>query len=541
VKEAVGFAGNLSPYTSWDDFQARNGLSDTVINQFKQAYPDLTLAAADIAAFQQINPGIQLAMQQNGTAIVKGIDRVDLWVGGLAESHVNGGVVGQTFWVVLHEQLDRLQEADRFYYISRFDDFDFYENFVDGQEFADIVARNTGMTDLPEHLFRADEIEDGADDDDNDDDDDTGNQDDDDDDDTGNNDDDDDEDDDDDNAGNDDDDDDDGSSDDDDSDDDDDDTAGNDDDDDVVTPPPSTTGVTRTGTPLADVLTGGAGDDNIVAFAGDDVLVADAGDDAVSAAEGNDFVNGGDGRDVIFAGAGDDQVFAGSGADIVFGDAGADRIFADAGNDMINAGAGDDTVFGGAGNDLIVAELSDGNDVYFGDDADGGSGIDTLDVSAATANVTVNLGNGPLQKGSVSSSQTGNDTIWGIENVNTGSGNDTITASNAVNVMNGGSGNDVFKFLTAAAANGDTILGFEPGDRVDLSAIDANTLTSGDQAFTLISGAEFTAAGQLAVTFESRADGDFTVVQGNIDGNTAADFKFEIEGHHTMTNTNLTS
>ncbi len=160
VSEAVGFAGgDLSAYASWEDFQQRNDLSDAVIDQFKQAYPDLVLAAADIDAFREINPDIDIAMQGDGTGVVKGIDRVDLWVGGLAEKHINGGLVGETFWVVLSEQFERLQDGDRFYYISRFDNFDFYENFVDGQEFADIVARNTGMTNLPEHMFRTDPID----------------------------------------------------------------------------------------------------------------------------------------------------------------------------------------------------------------------------------------------------------------------------------------------------------------------------------------------------------------------------------------------
>ncbi len=528
VSDAVGFAGgDFSAYTSWEDFQQRNSLSNAVIEQFRQAYPDLVLAAADIAAFQSVNPDIDVAMRSDGTGIVKGIDRVDLWVGGLAEQHVNGGVVGQTFWVVLHEQFDRLQDGDRFYYISRFDDFDFYENFIDGQEFADIVARNTGLTNLPEHMFETNELED--EDDNENDDDNAGNDDDEDDEDdtAGNDDEDDDEDDDDDAAGNDD-------------DDDEDDTAGNDDDDEV-TPVPTTGGATRTGTSQADVLTGTAGDDNIVAFAGDDVAIGDAGDDAISAAEGNDFVRGGDGRDVIFAGTGDDQVFAGNQADIVFGDAGADRIFGDGGNDLINAGAGNDTVFGGAGNDLIVAEVGDGDDAYFGDDSEGGAGVDTLDMSAMTANVTVNLGAGPVANGSAFSAQSGTDTLWGIENVTTGSGNDTITANNAVNVMNGGTGADTFRFMSASGADGDTIIGFEPGDRLDLSSIDANLTNTGDQAFTLIPGAVLTGAGQLAVSFGTGDHGDFTLVQGEIDGNAGADFTIQIEGHHTLTNANLTS
>ena len=162
VHEAVGYAGDLSPYASWDDFQSRNGLSDTVIAQFKAAYPDLVLTTQeDIDAFVAANPDIELV---DGNT-VKGIDRVDLWVGGLAEKHINNGQVGQTFWVVLHEQFDRLQEGDRFYYIDRFDNFDFYQNIVEDEGFAAIVARNTALTNLPEDIFAvSNDTNDGADD-----------------------------------------------------------------------------------------------------------------------------------------------------------------------------------------------------------------------------------------------------------------------------------------------------------------------------------------------------------------------------------------
>lgn len=316
-----------------------------------------------------------------------------------------------------------------------------------------------------------------------------------------------------------------------------DDSDDGDDDDETTSPVP---GAVNNGTPQPDILNGTSFDDNLVALGGDDVITGNAGADAISAGEGADLVSGGEGRDMIFAGSGDDQVFGGGQADIIYGDAGADRIFGDGGNDMITAGAGDDSVFGGDGDDLIVAEIGDGNDVYFGDSADVGVGKDTLDISAATVGVTVNLGSGALANGSASSTQTGNDTLWGIENVNTGSGNDTITASSAVNVINGGAGSDTFKFLSASGANGDTIVGFEPGDRIDLSAIDADLSGAGDQAFTLVTGAAATAAGQLAVTFGTGANGDFTLVEGNIDGG-AVDFTIQIEGHHTLTNANLTS
>ena len=310
---------------------------------------------------------------------------------------------------------------------------------------------------------------------------------------------------------------------------DDDDACGRDDDDGAQPQP----GGPRTGTPQTDVLIGTAGDDNIVGFAGDDVLIGEAGDDAISAAEGADFVDAGAGRDVVFAGAGDDQVFGGAGADFLHGEAGSDRIFGEAGNDWIMAGAGDDTVVAGAGDDVIVGEQGDGNDTYFGDDIGGGAGNDTLDLSAITANLTVDLGNGLLGRGSAYSTQSGSDVLWGIENVATGAGDDTITASNAVNVMEGGAGNDTFRFLSTAAADGDTILDFEPGDRLDLSGIDANTGQGGNQSFTLVNG-PLTGAAQLAVTYETRQDGDYTIVSGSVDANSDEEFRIELKGSHNL-------
>ena len=43
--------------------------------------------------------------------------------------------------------------GDRFYYIDRFDNFDLYEQLRGRPGFADIVARNTGLTGLDERIF----------------------------------------------------------------------------------------------------------------------------------------------------------------------------------------------------------------------------------------------------------------------------------------------------------------------------------------------------------------------------------------------------
>ena len=155
VQEAISFVGleSMTPYASWEDFQLRNGLADAELERLRSAYPDLEILATDVEAFRQFNPDVHLLIQDDGSALVSGIDRVDAWVGGLAEQKFEDSLLGSTFWTIIHEQLDRLQEGDRFYYLSRVDDLDFYEAWAKGQSFADIVERNTGLTGLPKDIF----------------------------------------------------------------------------------------------------------------------------------------------------------------------------------------------------------------------------------------------------------------------------------------------------------------------------------------------------------------------------------------------------
>ncbi len=275
---------------------------------------------------------------------------------------------------------------------------------------------------------------------------------------------------------------------------------------------------------------GAAADLTLIGTGKADVLQGGEGADIIRGGEGSDFLGGGGGRDVILGGSDADDIFGGAGADMLYGDAGHDRIFGGDDGDMITGGTGNDTVFGGKGGDLIVATKGDGDDVYYGDED-----ADTLDMSQITANITADLGTGFMGRGSVSSEQTGSDTIWSIENIVTGSGNDVITASAAVNVMDGGGGKDVFRFLSAQDADGDTIVDFAPGDRIDLSAIDADAGAGGKQSFTLVTGEAFTGRGQLMVVHETREDGDYTVVMGNTTGDDGADFRISLKGAHILT------
>ena len=537
IAQAVGFAGDLSPYTSWADFQARNGLSDAVIAQFQAAYPDLVLSTPeDIAAFVAANPDITLLDGPNGEKIVQGIDRVDLWVGGLAETHINGGMVGQTFWVVLHEQFDRLQEGDRFYYLDRFENFDFYQSFGEDTTFANIIARNTSLTGLDGSIFDAtndqtdedegdgdtdgDEDEGGGDTDngggdtDEDNDGETGE---DGDGETGEDDGDADEDDgdtDEDDGGQDGDEDGDPDDGEDDTDDDSDGESGggdddsdDDEDDDGVTVPPIAASGAIIGTAAGEALFGAAAAENMMGLAG---------------------------RDMIFAGAGHDNVLGGAGNDMLFGEDGDDRLFGEEGDDFIEGGAGNDFAVGGEGDDTFRATVNDGNDAYYGDDVSGGWSTDTLDMSAILSNITVDLGTGHAGRGMAESATSGSDVLWNIENFVGGAGDDVITAGRKANVMDGGAGEDTYRFLTAQDADGDTIASFEPGDRIDLSGIDANGGGAGNGTFALVSGA-FTEVGQLTIRHVSDCGDDYTLIEGNTSGDATADFAIKLRGHQNLT------
>jgi Ca2+-binding RTX toxin-like protein len=305
---------------------------------------------------------------------------------------------------------------------------------------------------------------------------------------------------------------------------------GDDHDDDTSQPTPWHDTLVQNGTSAEDVLIGGSGDDVFNGGEGDDLILGNDGADTLKAGAGDDLVKAGAGDDVVFGNDGNDDIFGGSGRDLLTGDAGDDRLFGDAGDDVIEGGTGNDTVYGGAGNDRVIATVGDGDDTYFGDTEE-----DTLDYSAISANITADLGNGIGQHGSVTSAQSGIDRVFGFEDFIGGSGNDTVIANSVANVMDGGGGNDTFVFGSAGDANGDTIKGFQPGDKIDLSAIDANTGASGNQSFVLFAGNLLTSAGQVVVTHEVRDGAEHTIVSGNTNNDTVADFKIDIAGNHALT------
>ena len=78
-----------------------------------------------------------------------GLNNIDLWIGGLAENPykqpVTPPVLGPTFQYVFEDQLLKLQDGDRFYYLGRLAGSNLGEE-IPAQKFTDIIRRNTPST-----------------------------------------------------------------------------------------------------------------------------------------------------------------------------------------------------------------------------------------------------------------------------------------------------------------------------------------------------------------------------------------------------------
>ncbi|MEV1290056.1 peroxidase family protein [Micromonospora sp. NPDC049679] len=346
-----------------------------------------------------------------------GVDEIDLWVGGLAESqNLFGGLLGSTFNYVFERQMTDLQDGDRLYYLTRTAGLNLASQ-LEGNSFAELVMRNTDASALKADVFgTADcEFELG-------------------------------------NLG----------------------TSGA-----IPNDPASECDETKllirmpdgtfryrqsnsvdrpglnaqstfNGTPGNDRIWGGvdndtfwgnAGNDRIEGNDGADTALGGDGDDIITDSAGDDVPKGGDGNDAIDGGPGLDIIMSGNGKDFTNGGLNGNETISGEGDDFALAGDGPDTVFGGGGddwqeggnaNDLLQGDsgavffddLNDpGHDVLIGDsgeddyDAEGGDDImvagpgiernhgafgfdwstHARDPQAANSDLTIAIAAGPIQ------------------------------------------------------------------------------------------------------------------------------------------------
>ncbi|MGF6226156.1 Ca2+-binding RTX toxin-like protein [Inquilinus ginsengisoli] len=334
-----------------------------------------------------------------------------------------------------------------------------------------------------------------------------------------------------------------------------------------------------------DIFHGLAGNDTLYGGGGNDTLYGEDGDDYIQGGADHDTAYGGAGTDYMDGGGGDDYLSGGAGNDTMVGNFGDDTYVVDSAGDVIteySADDGTDTIYssvsyilpqyverliltggfnlsgtGGAAADTLIGNSGgntltgnagadflsggDGNDVLRGgagmDILDGGNGVDYVTYTENEVAVTVNLATGVGSGGNAQG-----DSYSSIENVNGSTVGDIIIGNASANVLNGwagkdtltgGGGADTFTFSqtnhSVVGANADRITDFShaQGDRIDLSAIDADTTLAGNQAFAFIGAALYSGdAGELRYSVV----GGTTTVAGDVNGDGVSDFHIQLTG-----------
>ncbi len=252
---------------------------------------------------------------------------------------------------------------------------------------------------------------------------------------------------------------------------------------------------------VADSYDGGTGIDNLdySAVLHGTTINLDQGM-ASSAEIGNDVISG---FEILTAGAGNDQILGSGGDDTIYGNAGDDLIEGADGNDILSGGgdndamaggSGEDAVSGGAGDDAVKGDLDGAADTY-----DGGEGTDTMDYSAALMSVVIDvaaanasgaeIGNDSVTNFEVIRSGEGDDRINGGEGGETlaaGGGNDLVHGGEGGDILEGGTGNDVL-----SDGHGADAVRAGLGDDVVLAAADwADDLYEGDGGFDTLDYSE---------------------------------------------------
>ncbi len=225
---------------------------------------------------------------------------------------------------------------------------------------------------------------------------------------------------------------------------------------------------------------------NLITGAGNDRIIGNELNNVIVANDGNDTINGVGGIDVLYGGAGDDtlsggtslgagvnQLWGGEGFDIVSyadqtaavyvdlgagagyvrqdgawvltdaldsiegaqGGLGNDTLIGDAGSNRLDGGAGANALYGLDGDDVFVGGTATGgvNQLW------GGAGVNTVDYSALSSTLSVDLGagSGAVLRGTAFVLV---DQMNLIQNAIGGAGDDRLIGDNGANRLDGGLG-----------------------------------------------------------------------------------------------------
>jgi len=274
-----------------------------------------------------------------------------------------------------------------------------------------------------------------------------------------------------------------------------------------------------------DTIHGGAGDDLLLGGKGNDLLDGGGGSDTAAYGDAKSAVTidlaitaaqntGGDGTDTLKS---IEQVIGSNYNDTIYGNGSANVIEGGKGNDTLDGRGGFDFASYATAPSAVTVDLS-----LTGPQNTHGAGTDTLSnfegLIGSDYNDTLN-GNGganTLMGGN------GDDTLSG------GAGKDILNGGNGADTLTGGSGADIFVF-DRLDSSVDTIKDLSNSDKIDLSGIDADSNTDGDQAFSIVAAFDGH-AGELVLHYDSGSKTTFLMLDVNGDG--TADMTIDVAGNH---------
>ena len=81
------------------------------------------------------------------------VDKLDLWIGGLAENHGQGAMVGETFQIIIANQFEALRDGDRLWYENQGFDRRTLDQIND-TKLSDLILLNTDVKHIQDDVFR---------------------------------------------------------------------------------------------------------------------------------------------------------------------------------------------------------------------------------------------------------------------------------------------------------------------------------------------------------------------------------------------------
>jgi Ca2+-binding RTX toxin-like protein len=279
-----------------------------------------------------------------------------------------------------------------------------------------------------------------------------------------------------------------------------------------------------TGSNASDTLIGGGNNDTFFASGGSDIYYG--GDFGVTGNTDKDRVDYSvSGADNIFADLSTNSVYLRNAVNTTLStDAlyNIEEVYGTDGNDTMRGGSGSNTLYGGDGNDTLTGNMD-------GDYLDGASGTNLADYSAKIQNLTadLSLASKNIYVTGTTPTASNSDTLTNIQNISTGSGNDTITGNSGNNVIKAGSGNDALY----GGAGADALYG-EVGDDTFIGGEGNDTFYGGTDAVT--------DSGNDTADYSSALFGiDANLTTGFVTGNAATEGTDTLYGVENITGSTL--